>query len=168
MRSMKSVISKHNSRLLIKQDDNQSVRLCNCRNRDTCPLNGECLKRCFVYNANVESASGTTNYIGGTEGPFKSRLASHALSFRDRKYETATKLSTYVWELSDKNEPYTITWSVKDNASPYVCGTRKCDLCITEKLHIAKAALGTTLNMRSDMVAKCRHRNKFSLKYLNT
>ena len=167
MPSMKCVIDKHNSRLL-KQDEGQSVRLCNCPNIDVCPLNGECLKRCFVYNAKVESASGTTNYIGVTEGPFKGRLSSHELSFRDRKYETSTKLSTYVWKLRDKNEPYTISWSVMDNASPYACGTRKCDLCITEKLHIAKAEPGSILNMRSELVAKCRHRKKFSLKYLNT
>ena len=165
MPSMKSVINKHNSRLLTP-NQNQLTRTCSCQSEASCPLNGECLKRCLVYNAKVESVSATTNYIGATEGPFKGRLASHNLSFRDRDYENETMLSRYIWALNDKNETYTVTWSILENASPYMCGTRKCDLCITEKLLIAKAEPGTILNKRSELVAKCRHRNKFTLKCL--
>ena len=162
MPSMKSVINKHNTSLL-KPKSIEPVRSCNCPNKEACPLSGECLKRKLVYNAKVESASGTSNYIGVTEGPFKGRLGDHELSFRNRGYETKTRLSRYIWELNDRNELYAITWSIREIASSYVCGTRKCDLCTAEKLSIATADIGTTLNLRSELVAKCRHRGKFSL-----
>ena len=163
---MKSVINKQNARLL-KPNNPQPARTCNCQAQNTCPLNGECLKECFVYNAAVVSANSTTNYIGATEGTFKKRLSGHETSFRDRKYETATRLSRYIWKLRDKNEPYTITWSTLKKATPYACGTRKCDLCTTEKLLIAKGKPGTIQNKRSELVAKCRHRAKFTLKRVN-
>ena len=127
----------------------------------------ECLKSCFAYNAAVSSPSGNISYIGCTEGPFKGRYNTHTLSFRDRKYETDTELSKYIWKLKDRNEDYTITWKVGANASRYACGTRRCDLCLTEKLLIAKAEPGTILNERSELLSKCRHRNKFTLKYFD-
>ena len=47
---------------------------------------------------------------------------------------------------------------------PYICGTRKCDLCLCEKLLIARANSATLLNNRDELVSKCRHMNKFTLK----
>ena len=38
-----------------------------------------------------------------------------------------------------------------------------CQLCLAEKLAILWADPDTTLNKRSELVAKCRHRNKFKL-----
>ena len=49
-------------------------------------------------------------------------------------------------------------------AQKYVCGSRKCDLCICEKLLIARADPNVLLNKRDELVSKCRHRNKFTLK----
>ena len=71
----------------------------------------------------------------------------------------------YVWELKDKGEDFTIKWSVAAKVSPYICGSKPCDLCLTEKLLIAKADPRTLLNKRPEIVSKCRHRNKFTLKH---
>ena len=111
MPSMASLINRHNAKLL-KPSENQPERKCNCRDQASCPLNGECLKSCFAYNALVSSASGDTNYLGCTEGPFKGRYNQHTLSFRDRSHEKDTDISEYIWQLKDKKEDYTITWSV--------------------------------------------------------
>ena len=46
----------------------------------------------------------------------------------------------------------------------YICGSRKCDLCICEQLLIARADSNVLLNKRDELVTKCRHRNKFTLK----
>ena len=46
----------------------------------------------------------------------------------------------------------------------YVCVSRKCDLCICEKLLIARADPNVLLNKRDDLVSKCRYRNKFTSK----
>ena len=49
-------------------------------------------------------------------------------------------------------------------AHSYICGTRKCDLCLCEKLLIARANLACLLNKRDELISKCRHINKFTLK----
>ena len=74
-----------------------------------------------------------------------------------------TWLSTYIWSLKEKNIKYDITWSIAAKASPYACGTRKCDLCLTEKLLIAKSDPEKMLNHRAEIFAKCRHQNKFKV-----
>ena len=47
----------------------------------------------------------------------------------------------------------------------YVCGSRKCDLCICEKLLIARGDSYVLLNKLDELVSKCCHRNKLTLKY---
>ena len=46
----------------------------------------------------------------------------------------------------------------------YVCGSRKCDLCICEKLLIAKAYPNVLLNKRGELVPICWYRNEFTLR----
>ena len=41
---------------------------------------------------------------------------------------------------------------------------KRCELCLTEKLIIAKADPKTLLNKTSEIISKCRHHNKFTLK----
>ena len=48
--------------------------------------------------------------------------------------------------------------------NPYICGMRKCDLCLCEKLLIARANSACLLNKRDELISKCRHMNKFTLK----
>ena len=42
-------------------------------------------------------------------------------------------------------------------------GSRRCDLCLTEKLKIMREDPELLLNKRSELVSKCRHKNKFIL-----
>ena len=86
------------------------------------------------------------------------------MSFRNKGYKKETDLSKYIWYLKDKGEDFTIKWSVPAKASRYTCGSKRCNLCLTEKLLIAKADSRTLLNKRSEIMSKCRHRNKFILK----
>ena len=51
-------------------------------------------------------------------------------------------------------------------ARPYAGGTRKCDLCLTEKLAIIKADPEFLRKTRDEFVSKCRYTNKFTLKLL--
>ena len=43
------------------------------------------------------------------------------------------------------------------------CGPRKCDLCLTEKMIIARSDPKKLLNKQSELVSKYRHGNKFLL-----
>ena len=57
-----------------------------------------------------------------------------------------------------------INWNIAMKSQKYVCGSRKCHLCICEKLLISIADPNVLLNKRDELVSKCRHRNKFTLK----
>ena len=161
--NMGAIISSHNKKLLSQTDNSKSPKTCSCRKKTECPLNNECLSRCIVYKATVKTENSTKEYIGGTEPTFKERLYNHNGSFNTRSRRCETKLSEYIWECKDKNEPYEIKWSIVSRTFPYKCGTRKCDLCLTEKYYILKSNKTITLNKRSEIANKCRHRSKFKL-----
>ena len=44
-----------------------------------------------------------------------------------------------MWELKELGLDANIRWEIAQRAAPYKCGSRRCDLCITEKTIIALA-----------------------------
>ena len=66
----------------------------------------------------------------------------------------------------ERERYYFLNWNIAMKLQKYVCGSRKCDLCICEKLLISRADPNVLLNKRDELVSKCRHRNKFTLKSL--
>ncbi len=161
MNNMAAIISSHNAKILAPAPESPQ-RTCNCRQPQNCPLNGNCLTECVVYKATV-SASQTPDrhYYGLTEGPFKTRFNAHSRSFRAESCRKETELSKYIWDLKDQNKAYEIKWKIEQRASPYKCGTRRCDVCLSEKMVIAMADPTTMLNKRAEIVSTCRHRAKF-------
>ena len=109
----------------------------------------------FSFNVSV-----TFNYIGLTKGTFKQRYTQHNLTFRNRKYASRTELAKHIWKLK---ENYKITWSIISSASAYNNISKRCNLCLTEKLHIIKADKARNLNKRTELISKCRHENKYFL-----
>ena len=103
-------------------------------------------------------------YFGSTEMSFKQRYAGHKASFAHENLSTATTLSKYVWSLKKAGTPYSLRWEIHKHCSPYKCGTRSCDLCLTEKYVILHADSESTLKKHSEIMQKCRHKNKFKLK----
>ena len=139
---------------------------CNCRNKQDCPMDGNCLTESVVYQAVVKNnrSDNAKTYIGLTEGTFKQRFYGHTSSFRHEKQEKSTGLSKYIWQRKSANEKYSIEWSVLRQAPAYSNITKKCDLCLTEKLMISSAEKKSSLNKRSELVSKCRHENKYLLR----
>ena len=160
MKNMKNLIKKHNPRVL-KNQEHSEKRSCNCRVNDNCPLDGKYLHECIVYKANVVTNNELKEYFGTAEGEFKLHYNSHIMSFRHKKRVNDTKLSKYLWKSKEENADYNLQWSIKVYASPYKCGTRKCDLYLTEKMIIARSDPKKLLNKRAELVSKYRHRNKF-------
>ena len=78
--------------------------------------------------------------------------------------EKSAELSKYLWELKNSSINYDLKWFIAFKTHPYTGGTRKCDLCLTEKLVIMKADPKSLLNMH-EFVSKCRHMNKFKLRF---
>ena len=46
---------------------------------------------------------------------------------------------------------------------PYTCGSRRCDICLSEKLCILESD-ENCINKNTELMQKCRHSNKFKLK----
>ena len=162
MKSMKNLIKQHHSKVS-KNQEHSEKRSCNSRVKDNCPLNGKCLHECIVYQAKVVTNNECKEYFETAEGEFKLRYNYHTMSFRHKKRVNDTELSKYLWKLKEENADYNLQWSIKVYASPYKCGTRKCDLCLTEKMIIARSDPKKLLNKRRGLVSKCSHRNKFLL-----
>ena len=163
--SMKTIIASHNKSLCDPQQN--TAPPCNCR-QQACPMDGNCRTSDIVYKATVSTAEATDTmeYIGSTETDFKTRYANHKYSFNHYQRRTATKLSQYIWEKKTEDKNVKIEWKIQKKARPYRCGTRKCDLCITEKYEILKNDPDITLNRRTELANKCRHRTKFKLEHL--
>ena len=160
--NMKSVISSHNKRVLNEIIDNPN-RDCNCIRKEKCPLNEHCLQKAIVYNAKVTVDEEINNYIGCTENTFKTRYGNHKSSFCNQSKINDTCLSKYVWSTKGKDKAYDIKWSILQHATPYRCGGRTCDLCLTEKLLILQSETSSLINKKSEILSKCRHKNKYKL-----
>ena len=168
MENMGLIIKKHNKKVLSNNnnhDNNES--LCNCRSKEQCLLNNNCLSSSIIYNAQITTTDNKTtprNYIGLTKGTFKQRFNQHKITFQHRKYTNNTELSKYIWQPEDDSINFNIKWSIIARAWPYNNTTKRCNLCLTEKLMITKFNSNNLLNKRSELISKCRHRNKFYLK----
>ena len=84
---------------------------------------------------------------------YKLRYKNDTMSFRYKKRENDTELSKYLWKLKEGNTDHNLQWSKKAYASPYKCGTRKCDLCLTEKMIIARSDPKKLLHKRTELVS---------------
>lgn len=104
-------------------------------------------------------------YIGLTSTSFKKRYANHKASFMHRNKSCETTLSRHIWELKDKGVPFKTTWSIMANAPSYSKQTRLCQLCLMEKTFICTTDQKKILNKRSEIISKCRHRDKLLLKH---
>ena len=162
MPNMATLIKSHNKTILNPQQRNQ-VAGCNCRTPANCPLDGNCLAGSLTYSATVTARAEERIYYGSTMGPFKDRYYGHQHTFRHRSKRKATELSKLVWELQDAGIPYTMKWDIVTRAQPYVGGSKRCDLCLSEKLIIARSTHAGMINSRSEIVSKCRHMNRYIL-----
>ena len=165
MPNMASIISRHNRKLLDNEDNgHRTTPPCNCKIKSNCPLGGSCRESSIVYRATVTSTNDhAKHYYGCCGTDFKSRFYNHSHTFRQRNKINSTELSKAVWHARDKGDQPQIAWSIVKRAPSYACGGRNCDLCLTEKLTILQADQRTTLNKRSELTGKCRHKNKFKL-----
>ena len=164
--SMGAIISTHNKNLLNKARNQTEPLRCNFRNQ--CPMDrtGDCRRANVVYKATVitDNEEADKEYIGISATEFKLRYANHKQSFDHAAKRDATSLSQHVWRLKESNTPYSIKWCILARCKPYACGTKFCNLCITEKYEILLSNPETTLNKKTEIIGKCRHRAKFKLK----
>ena len=92
MPNVKQLIDGHNKAILknaeIAQPRQDEEKKCNCRKKEECSLDGECLVNENVYQATVKTKDTKETYIGLTANQFKARYRNHQMSFRQEKRNT--------------------------------------------------------------------------------
>lgn len=165
--NMTQIINKHNKKTT-SSNETKTTAVCNCRDKEKCPLDGtNCMKTSVVYKGIAETTGNPDKtYIGITEGPWKHRHSVHKTSFKDRNYPARTTITDYVWKMKDEQaEMPNIKWSIEKTAPAYNNISKKCILCLQEKINIIEHPdQKNLLNKRSELINKCRHANKFLLK----
>lgn len=175
LQNMETFINNHNKKILNKPTNQRTnvnatdlqtneTRKCNCRRPNTCPTDGKCLSASVVYQAEVTDNSATKTYIGVTGGDFKTRYRNHTKSFNHKKYSNNTELSKHIWKLKESDRAFSIKWSLIKHVPVYRAGSRRCNLCLEEKLIILKQRNCNLLNKRTELFSKCRHVTRHLLK----
>ena len=156
-----TIISSKNSKLL--QPPIQKTKMCNCRQPQNCPVDGNCLDTSIIYKATVNEQNGKVNtYTGLTCNDFKTRWGSHKHSFNNIDANQTT-LSSHLHELNRKKVNFDLKWEIIDHAKPFNPVTGICALCTREKYYIAFKPAWATLNLRSEMFSSCRHKTRVLL-----
>ena len=89
---------------------------------------------------------------------------NHICSVRNEQYKHATELSEHIWSLKDQKIAYQIKWRKIKQARSYSNVTKRCNLCLWEKIFILRRPEMSTLNSRNELTLGCRHARKFLLK----
>ena len=170
---------KSHNRKVLNPEQKLQLKGCGCQEARN---GGECIEEskncltdnvCYLGTLNYEISHPVTRtrikvkkkYFGLSQDSFKSRHSGHKTSFKLPKYKASTKLSTAVWKLKDSNPPipFQLKFSILKLARAYTRESKRCALCNLEKTMIAFADPASTLNGRSELMAKCRHRRKHLL-----
>ena len=137
MPNIKNVIDAHNKSIIQKIRGPPSTT-CNCRNKELCPLDGQCREEGIVYQATVipKETSNKQTYIGISSTEFKARYNNHKSSFTHPNKRNTTELSKYIWSLKDQDIDFDIKWKILKRAKPYNSTTKRCNLCLYEKFYL--------------------------------
>ena len=164
MPNVSAAIAAHNKAILSSSAPLEQGG-CNCTQNE-CPLSGNCLTPNVLYEAtlttNIENY-GEKLYKGITATTFKERYGNHLKSFNHEKYEKETELSKEVWRIKRQNKEFRIQWRIIKQYRPYNPLTKRCTLCLKEKIAILDHNGENQLNKRSEVIGACRHRQKYML-----
>ena len=120
MENVSQIINWHNKR--VTKTNTRPISTCSCRERNNCPMDGNCRVENVVYKCVVSATAKLKEHVcvGVTMGDWKQWHYNHTMSFRNQRYKNDKTLSTFVWELkkSTKEIPK-YAWSVLKVVSGY-------------------------------------------------
>ena len=123
-------------------------------------VNGNSLQSSVIYQATTKRHDTSETYKGLTENDFKTRYRNHIASFCLAKHRNSIELSKHIWALKDSNIDHSISWHIISSHSSYNSSSKRCNLCLREKLLIICGPDLLSLNKRNELVFSCHHRNK--------
>ena len=164
--NIKTKINAHN-RVILRNTPSKNAKLCNCQEKENCPMNGDCLKESSVYYATISCNHKTYKpklYKGSCKTSFKKSYSNHKKSFKVPFYKHYTKLSTEYWNLKMRQLNPQKSWKIKGICKSYNPTSKRCNLCFTEKLEILDDPDRNMLNKISEIISQCRYKIKVRLK----
>ena len=136
MTKIAAIISYHNKQVLKPEIESYG---CNCRDRDSCPMENQCLTPQIVYRADVSNNKDNETVLLWPDQ--KHHLRIDMVTTRGLSYMSNTKmrlkLLKYIWDLTSSHKVPTIKWYIvrKMHRS---AKSDFCKLCLTEKCFIIK------------------------------
>ena len=107
--------------------------------------------------------------LGGISKLYRSKIFQnnhkHSLNHEDSDQNTA--LATYFWKLKNEGKDPKVSFKIHKLSKSFNPEINRCNLCNDEKIAILNADPKFTLNKRTEIMSKCRHRSKFILAQLN-
>ena len=167
----KQTIANHNKRNLNSSkhiddtaDDTNTkdTKPYSCQQKNTCSLNGNCLQSTLINQATITRKDNSTTemYIGLTKNGLKTRYRNHTASFQHTKHRNSTELSKHIWTLKENNIDHFILWHILSSRSPYNNASKRCNLCLKEKLLIIHQPELSSLNKHNELVSSYHHKKK--------
>ena len=130
-------------------------------------MNGKCPVQNVVHKCTVSATPNFAKrvYPGVAESDWNQRFYNHKKLIKSKSYSNDTNLSSYLWDLREKHDVFpTLTWSAVKSVHGYSNISKRCLLCLTEKVLIAiYENPEELLHKRSELMAKRHHDNKFLL-----
>ena len=119
-----------------------------------CPLQNKCMSKDIVYKATVikNHTQDTKHYTGMTSNTFKERYRNHIKSFTQKIFK---RNGTFETRLALKTKQNRFHHKMVNNKKIYFLhtgGSKRCNLCLEEKLSILKEKDNCLLNKRLEIV----------------
>jgi hypothetical protein len=160
--NVKKEITSCNRRILAAAEA-EDPRSCNCRKKEACPLDGQCLKSNVVYMAEMKTDKNQDQskiYIGSAGNTFKERYNGHKSSLNHKTKRNTTELSKWYWNEKEKGNTPEIKWTILHQTKAKYNLKNGCTLCNMERLEIARANKEKLLNKRNELKRVCPHYKK--------
>ena len=157
-KNLQHTVSSHNAKIYKEKFPIDVQSDCKC-GQNPCILTDGCDSKNIIYQATLTQDNGKVDtYVGLCSTPFWQRYANHKTSFSNQKHRNETTLSSFIWDLKEKNINFTLKWRVIDRGKPYNPVSGDCQLCLKEKFIIIFKPEISTLNSRNELGSNCRHK----------
>ena len=112
----------------------------------------------ILYQENttsIDENSETKVYYGICETTFKLRYVNHKKLFNLRNRKSDAELSKEFWKLKDNKRSVNIPWEILGRHHAYNTSSKRCSLCLNEKLKKALHRNSNMLNKQTEILNKC-------------